>query len=194
MVYWSAVLSLIALSSSGVKVLVALPLLTISANVIDFFDLADAIAEFPARASSPAGTPIEAAAASVNAMTPRGARAAHRIEVHHRAPAAAGNLRAEHGVVELRIVGRKTEPACPSSSTRVLRRRSAPWCEAMCWPMSALPQVTVTMPSGAIEYQTLGIEVGALRRTPDRAQQAGHRGIAERETCRGGCRPGTSGG
>ena len=28
--------------------------------------------------------------------------------------------------------------------------------EAMCWPMSALPQVTVTIPSGAIEYQTLG--------------------------------------
>ena len=28
--------------------------------------------------------------------------------------------------------------------------------EAMCWPMSALPQVTVTSPSGAIEYQTLG--------------------------------------
>ena len=28
--------------------------------------------------------------------------------------------------------------------------------EAMCWPISALPQVTVTMPSGAIEYQTEG--------------------------------------
>jgi hypothetical protein len=28
--------------------------------------------------------------------------------------------------------------------------------EAMCWPMSALPQVTVTSPSGAIEYQTEG--------------------------------------
>jgi hypothetical protein len=28
--------------------------------------------------------------------------------------------------------------------------------EAMCWPMSALPQVTVTMPSGAIEYHALG--------------------------------------
>ena len=28
--------------------------------------------------------------------------------------------------------------------------------EAICWPMSALPQVTVTIPSGAIEYQTLG--------------------------------------
>ena len=38
MVYWSGVFSLIALSSSGVKVLVILPLLTMSANVIDFFD------------------------------------------------------------------------------------------------------------------------------------------------------------
>ncbi|OIQ67100.1 hypothetical protein GALL_513240 [mine drainage metagenome] len=36
--------------------------------------------------------------------TPGGTRTAHRIEVHHRAPAAAGHLRAEHGVVELRIV------------------------------------------------------------------------------------------
>ena len=42
--------------------------------------------------------------------TPRGARAAHRIEIHHRAPAAAGNLRAEHGVVELRIVGGELDP------------------------------------------------------------------------------------
>ena len=41
---------------------------------------------------------------------PRGTRAAHRIEVHHRAPAAAGNLRAEHGIVELRIVGRELNP------------------------------------------------------------------------------------
>jgi len=35
--------------------------------------------------------------------------------------------------------------------------------EAICWPMSALPLVTVTMPSGAIEYHTLGskLEVAA---------------------------------
>ena len=69
MVYWSAVLSLIAFSSSGVKVLVALPLLTISANVIDFFDFECEITE-SLTASSLAGTPIEAAAASVNAMRP----------------------------------------------------------------------------------------------------------------------------
>ena len=41
---------------------------------------------------------------------PRGTRAAHRVEVHHRAPAAAGNLGAEHGIVELRIVGRELNP------------------------------------------------------------------------------------
>ena len=33
--------------------------------------------------------------------------------------------------------------------------------EAMCCPMSALPQVTVTIPSGAIEYQTLGSKLPA---------------------------------
>ncbi len=68
-VYWSGVLSLIALSSSGVKVLVILPLLTISAKLIDFFDFGCETAE-PRTTSSPAGTPIEAAAASVSAMRP----------------------------------------------------------------------------------------------------------------------------
>src|SRR5258707_4137973 len=69
MVYWSDVLSLIALSSSGVKVLVALPLLTISANVIDFFDFGCEITE-SLTTSSPAGTPIAAAATSVNSLRP----------------------------------------------------------------------------------------------------------------------------
>src|SRR5271169_4532037 len=69
MVYWSGVLSLIALSSSGVKVLVALPLLTMSANVIDFFDFGCVIVE-SLTTSSLAGAPIAPAAASVNAMRP----------------------------------------------------------------------------------------------------------------------------
>ncbi len=69
LVYWSGVLSLIALRSSGVKVLVALPLLTMSANVIDFFDFGCEITE-SLTTSSPAGTPIAAAAASVNAIRP----------------------------------------------------------------------------------------------------------------------------
>ena len=35
--------------------------------------------------------------------------------------------------------------------------------EAMCWPMSALPLVTVTIPSGAIEYHTLGSKLPAAK-------------------------------
>ena len=36
--------------------------------------------------------------------------------------------------------------------------------EAMCWPMSALPHVTVTTPSGPIEYQVDGSKFeGAAR-------------------------------
>src|ERR1700687_4674696 len=69
MVYWSDVFSLIAFSSSGVKVFVAFPLLTISAKVIDFFDFGCEITE-SRTTSSLAGTPIEAAAASVNAIRP----------------------------------------------------------------------------------------------------------------------------
>lgn len=39
--------------------------------------------------------------------------------------------------------------------------------EAMCWPMSALPQVTVTRPSGEIAYQTLGSKFeGAASASP----------------------------
>ncbi len=58
--------------------------------------------------------------------------------------------------------------------------------EAMCWPMSALPQVTVTIPSGAIEYQTLGSNLAVCSKRRVGAKQAGNRGIAEREACRGG--------
>ena len=54
---------------SWVKRKVALPLLTMSAKLIDFFDFACEIAE-SRTTSSPAGTPIEAAAASVNAIRP----------------------------------------------------------------------------------------------------------------------------
>ncbi len=69
LVYWSGVLSVIALRSSGVKVLVILPLLTISAKVFDFFDFACMTTESRTD-SSLAGTPIMLAAASVNAMRP----------------------------------------------------------------------------------------------------------------------------
>ena len=56
----------------------------------------------------------------------------------------------------------------------------------MCWPMSALPQVTVTMPSGAIEYQTLGSKLPARGERLIGAEQAGNGGIAEREAGGGG--------
>ena len=49
--------------------------------------------------------------------------------------------------------------------------------EAMCWPMSALPQVTVTMPSGAIEYHTLGSKLPVAAKRRIGAEQA--RGTAE---------------
>jgi len=53
--------------------------------------------------------------------------------------------------------------------------------------MSALPHVTVTMPSGAIEYQTLGIEIAGCGEGLDRPRQVpGTGGIAEHETRGGG--------
>ena len=54
----------------------------------------------------------------------------------------------------------------------------------MCWPMSALPQVTVTRPSGAIAYQTLGSKFGGSR--SERFADSGHAGIAEHEAGGGG--------
>src|ERR1700693_4298396 len=154
MVYWSDVLSLIALSSSGVKVLVALPLLTISANVIDFFDFGCNITE-SLTISSPAGTPIAAAAASVNAMRPAApARliASKFIIVLQLPPVicapSTGSL--NFGSLDASWT-RMSFQLAPSSSQMICAM-----VEAMCWPMSALPQVTVTIPSGAIEYQTLG--------------------------------------
>lgn len=60
---------MIAFSSSGVKVLVALPLFTTSANDICFLDFGCTIME-SRTTSSGAGTPIAAAAPSVSAMRP----------------------------------------------------------------------------------------------------------------------------
>jgi len=51
--------------------------------------------------------------------------------------------------------------------------------------MSALPHVTVTIPSGAIEYQTLDRIAGRGERLVG-AEQARNSRIAERETCGGG--------
>ena len=51
--------------------------------------------------------------------------------------------------------------------------------------MSALPQVTVTRPSGAIEYQTLGSKLPE-RRGQTAPIDAGNGGIAEHEAGGGG--------
>jgi hypothetical protein len=145
---------LIALSSSGVKVLVILPLLTMSAKLIDFFDFECATTE-PRTTSSLAGTPIDAAAASVNAIR----------------PAAPARLMASKFIIVLQLppvicapsTGSLNFGSLEASWTRMSFQdapsSSATICamvEAMCWPMSALPHVTVTRPSGAIENQTLG--------------------------------------
>src|SRR3954449_3431607 len=168
MVYWSGVLSCTALSSSGVKVLVILPLLTISAKLIDFFDFGCETTE-SMTTSSPlddAGTPIAAAAPSVNAMRPAApARliASKFIIVDQLPPVicapSTGSL--NFGSLEARAT-RMSLHLAPNSSATICAM-----VEAMCWPMSALPQVTVTRPSGAIAYQTLGSKFwGAASASP----------------------------
>ena len=105
--------------------------------------------------SSPAGTPIAAAAASVNAIRPAApARliASKFIMVDQLPPVicapSTGSL--NFGSLEASCT-RMSLHFAPSSSQTICAM-----VEAMCWPMSALPQVTVTSPSGPIEYQTLG--------------------------------------
>ena len=154
MVYWSGVFSLIALSSSGVKVLVILPLLTMSAKLIDFFDFGCETVELRTT-SSPAGTPIALAAASVNAIR----------------PAAPARLIASKFIIVLQL---PPVICAPSTGSLNFGSLEASWTrmsfqdepssseticamvEAICWPMSALPHVTVTRPSGPIEYQVDG--------------------------------------
>src|SRR5215471_14809920 len=143
-----------ALSSSAVKVLLSLPLLTASANVIDFFDFACEITE-SRTVSSPAGTPIDVAAASVSAIRPAAPAlliASKFIIVLQLPPVicapSTGSL--NFGSLEASCT-RMSLHFAPSSSQTI-----CDMVEAMCWPMSALPQVTVTSPSGPIEYQTLG--------------------------------------
>src|SRR6185369_128142 len=163
MVYWSGVFSLIALSSSGVKVLVILPLLTISANVIDFFDFGCEMVELRTT-SSPllkGGTPMAAAAASIRAMRPAApARliASKFIIVLQLPPVicapSTGSL--NFGSLEASCTRMSFQDA-PSSSQTICAM-----VDAMCWPMSALPQVTVTIPSGAIEYQVLGSKLALV--------------------------------
>src|SRR3954447_22859303 len=154
MVYWSGVLSCTALSSSGVKVLVALPLLTNSAKLIAFLDFGCEIIE-SRTTSSLAGTPISAAAASVNVTRPAApARlmASKFIMVLQLPPVICAASTGSLNFGSLEASWTRISFQLPPSSSQMI------WAmvEAMCWPMSALPQVTVIRPSGAIEYQTLG--------------------------------------
>src|SRR4029077_4647255 len=122
--------------------------------LIDFFDFGCVTTESRAT-SSPAGTPIDAAAASVNAIRPAApARliASKFIIVDQLPPViCAPNTGSLYfGSLEASAT-RMSFQFAPSSSQTICAM-----VEATCWPMSALPQVTVTMPSGAIEYHTDG--------------------------------------
>ena len=134
--------------------------------------------------SSPAGRPIAAAAASVNAMR----------------PAAPARLMASKFIIVLQLppvicapnTGSLNFGSLEASWTRISFQfepsSSEMICamvEAMCWPMSALPQVTVTSPSGPIEYHALGSNC-RRRPTPDRSRADRELPIAEREAGRGG--------
>ena len=127
--------------------------------------------------SSPAGTPIEAAAASVNAIRPAApARliASKFIIVLQLPPVicapSTGSL--NFGSLEASWT-RMSFQVAPSSSETICAM-----VEAMCWPMSALPQVTVTRPSGRSSTRRWARKLeGAAKRLID----AGDGGIAEHE-------------
>ena len=116
--------------------------------------------------SSDAGTPIAAAAPSVNAIRPAApARlmASKFIMVDQLPPVICAPSTGSLNFGSL-------EASCTRMSLHFAPSSSATICamvEAMCWPMSALPQVTVTRPSGAIAYQTLGSKLeGAASASP----------------------------
>src|SRR3978361_1146163 len=120
----------------------------------------DGLANHQRTPTPPAGTPIAAAAASVNAIR----------------PAAPARLIASKFIMVLQL---PPVICAPSTGSLNFGSLEASWTrmsfqfepsssemicavvEAMGWPMSALPQVTVTRPSGAIEYQTLGSKLPA---------------------------------
>src|SRR5437899_9280675 len=125
-----------------------------SAKLIDFFDFGCETVELRTT-SSLAGTPIALAAPSVKAIRPAApARliASKFIMVDQLPPVicapSTGSL--NFGSLEASDT-RMSLHFAPSSSQTICAM-----VEAMCWPISALPQVTVTRPSGPIEYHTLG--------------------------------------
>ena len=88
-------------------------------------------------ASSPGFTPTSRRPPRLAPCGRRRRRAAHRVEVHHGRPAAAGDCRAEHRILVIRIVARQVDCACGSTKRRALRRPSAPSsrrCAGPCRP------------------------------------------------------------
>jgi len=131
-----------------------LPPFTISANVFEVFDLAWVITE-SRTVNSEAGTFIIAAAESINAIRPAApARhiASKFIMVLQLPPVicapSIGSLNFGSLVASAMRMSDHFEPSSSATICAMV--------DAICWPMSALPTVTVTSPSSPIEYQTLG--------------------------------------
>ena len=109
---------------------------------------------------SPAGTPIIAAPASINVMRPAApARliASKFMRTLHEPP-----------VISAPSTGSLYLGSLSTSWMFIMRQSasssSATICamaEDTCWPISALPTITVTLPSGAIEYHAVGSNLPA---------------------------------
>ena len=117
---------------------------------------------------SPAGTPIIAAPASIRVMRPAaparliGSKFIRTLQLPPVSSAAStGSL--YFGSLSGSEMATRRQSASSSSATICAMALDT------CWPISALPTITVTFPSGAIEYQTVGSNLPAARasRTPD---------------------------
>ena len=137
MVYWSGVFSLIAFSSSGVKVLVALPLFTTSANDICFFDFGCEITE--SRTTSSDGRHAHRGGRAFRQCRPSGcagpaAIASKFIMVDQLPPVICAP---STGSLNFGSLEASCDAHVASTSRRAPRRRSAPWwrrCAGPCRP------------------------------------------------------------
>src|SRR3984957_19502037 len=143
-----------AFNSSGENVLVALPDLTMSTKLTDLPEAFEKTRE-SLTTTSDVGMPSMPAPASLSAIRPAAPTRLIKskfIIVDQLPPvmfaASTGSL--YFGSLPTRLT-RISPHDAPSSSATICAM-----VLAMCCPMSALPTFTVTMPSGAIEYQMLG--------------------------------------
>ena len=135
-VYWSGVLSTIALSSSGVKVFVALPLLTMSAKDTDFLLALSVTVE--SRATQVSGLAFRSCApASISAMRPA-APARHMaskfIRVDQLPPVM---IAPSTGSLYFGSLLDERDAHVAPASRRAPRRRAGPWsrrCAGPCRP------------------------------------------------------------